>query len=224
MPETLTPIQLPDFARTLFGEQQCPHCVQRPRLTDITAAGIRVGKTGDHHFFYEFRCSHCREYSQTIVTSRRLAPINWARQVATWLETGSNPQYLADLPDNPLVLMKAKNNPDTGNPIPIHGGYQASDDGSVMLLIRQNAPFTNDPYRDRLCLVESRSRLRFSRLKDNECILDQDWPRFIAAPDGHQFKIGNREWRKMSRSEIESVVKGRVYNYSSKVRHRQKPK
>jgi hypothetical protein len=224
MPETLTPIQLPDFARMLLGEDRCKHCVQRPRPTDVKAAGIQIGKCGDPFFFYEFLCSNCREYTVTAITSRRIGPLHWARQIATWIETGSNPHFLVDLPANPITLSKAQPNPNCGLPMPVHGGYQALDDGSVMLLVRQHAPFTTDPYRDCLCLVQSHSRLRFSRLKDNECILDDDWPQFLAAADGYEFRIRNRMWRKMSRPEIEAVVKDRHFRDASKVRHRPKPK
>ncbi len=224
MLETLDPIQVPDFARELLEKQKCPQCAHRFIATEVEAAGVRYSKDRKTYFYYEVRCSGCGEPSMTVVTSRMLSPIYWARQIVVWMGSGSTTRFLAELPENPMTLLKAQPNPACGLPMPVHGGYQALDDGSVMLLVRQHAPFTTEPHRDCLCLVQPHSRLRFSRLKDHECILDDDWPQFLAARDGHEFKIGKRVWRKLARPEIEAVVKDRHFRDSSKVRHRPKSK
>jgi hypothetical protein len=224
MPETLEPIQLPDFARDLCAQQNCSGCARPLRHADVRAAGIRLSKGGDPFFYFEVRCSNCDTDAMNVVTSRRLSPKHWPRQIAVWLETGSNPQFLVTLADNPLMLVKSRGDRFCNIPIPIHGGYKATDDGSVVLLVRQNAPFTHDPYRDCLCLIEPRSRVRSTRLRESECILDEDWPRFLSAPDGHEFAIGKRSWRKLSRAEIDAVVRSRKFGASSPVRHRRKAK
>jgi len=63
--------------------------------------------------------------------------------------------------------------------------------------------------------LERKQQFTFLDFEDRHCLPRLELGRFAAVSDGGTFPLDGRDWIKMSRSEIEAIIRDRVFNVTT---------
>lgn len=126
----------------------------------------------------------------------------------------SRPRLLVnEMPKGPVLVLA--NDPPKIRSMRIHGGY-CSDDGIFLLFRWQKYAGALDG----ILKIESLNRIRIARLRDDELLTPDDWPKFMKLRAGRVFKLASQSWRKMTFAEISSHIRGRKFRLAGLRRKR----
>ncbi len=207
----VTKILVPPFTYPILSRARCEKCNQSLADSLVIAAGVMQNAQGRACFFAETRCRRCECERRFLFSSRKCQQNEWWIDVSGWV--GSDGHSIGQrelssrvpvLPSTNLLIRTKGRIASLG----LVGGYRG-DTGPVMLIYRGKAgPGRKDHgvlrlgRRDRVCWVD---------LLSDEAIPVQRWQWFASLAVGARFQHRDHLWTKMSRDELQVVVRDRLF-------------
>jgi hypothetical protein len=161
-------------------------------------------------FGYEFNCSHCKKTTTILDTTRRFSRPDWWNELAAWHNAAPTVKDVVMLAATARRSLP-KIGPAIVGPYPlerlwIRGGYKG-EVGPVMLVyegVEENVMFG-------VLRLEKNNHVSLFDHGDPDCLPRHECQRFAATPDGGVFQLDNKPWVRMSSSEIEEIIRDRVF-------------